>query len=143
MGKYEVKTKKTGASVVDFLDAVEPAEKRADVKTLDKLFRKVTGDKPKMWGSAIVGYGNYHYKGRSSEGDWMATGFSPRKANLTLYIMLGFGDYAALLQKLGKYTTGKGCLYIKRLNEIDPAVLEELVTRSYADLNRKYPPAKG
>jgi hypothetical protein len=142
MAKYELKTKVNEASVADFIAAVEPPEKRADAKALDKLFRKVTGEKPRMWGSSIVGYGTYHYKGRTSEGDWMATGFSPRKANLTLYIMLGFGSYDALLKKLGKYSTGKGCLYIKRLSDIDPGVLESLLTKSYADLRKKYPEAK-
>jgi len=142
MAKYELKTKVNKASVADFIADVEPPEKRADAKALDKLFRKITGEKPRMWGAAIVGYGTYHYKGRSSEGEWLATGFSPRKANLTLYIMLGFGDYEALLKKLGKYTTGKGCLYIKRLDDIDASVLETLVAKSYADLRKKYPAGK-
>lgn len=139
MAKYELKTKKNDASVASFLNAVEPAQKRADAKAIDKLMRKVTGAKPKMWGSAIVGYGSYHYKYASGqEGDWMMVGFSPRKQNLTLYIMPGFSQYDGLLAKLGKHSTGKSCLYVKRLSDIDMDVLESLIGESVETMKSRY-----
>lgn len=127
----ENKTKPNDADVQTFLDGIEDAQKRADANTLLELFSEVTGEPAKMWGSSIVGFGEYHYKGRSSEGDWLATGFSPRKANLTVYIMDGYDDYQDLLGRIGKATTAKSCLYIKRLADIDMDVLRELVQRSY------------
>ena len=96
-----------------------------------KMMKQVTKAEPKMWGTSIVGFGTYHYKGKSGrEGDWMLVGFSPRKQNLTLYIMAGFDRYDELLKKLGKYTTGKSCLYIKKLADVDKKVLKELVSES-------------
>ncbi|HUP16120.1 MAG TPA: DUF1801 domain-containing protein [Acidimicrobiia bacterium] len=99
-----------------------------------KLFSKVTGEKPKMWGSSIVGFGSYHYKSERSrqEGDWMLTGFSPRKQNLTLYVLPGFGNYQDLLKDLGKHKTSVGCLYINKLADVDMAVLEKLIKETYA-----------
>jgi hypothetical protein len=95
------------------------------------MMKQVTKEEPKMWGSSIVGFGSYHYKGKSGrEGDWMLTGLSPRKQNLTLYLMGGFEAHAALLKKLGKFTTGAGCLYIKKLGDVDGKVLEELIQAS-------------
>jgi hypothetical protein len=103
--------------------------------------RRATGERPKMWGPAIVGYGSYHYVYESGrEGDWMAAGFSSRKQALTVYIMSGVEQYGALMKRLGKYkTSGKSCLYIKKLEDIDLEVLEELVKRSAADIEAKYP----
>lgn len=136
----EPKTKKTEASVSAFLDAIKDDTRRADCKAVAKLMQKVTGEKPKMWGSSIVGFGTYHYVYASGrEGDWPIAGFSPRAQALTLYIMSGFDGEPALMGKLGKYKTGKSCLYVKRLADIDAGVLEELVTRSVAYMRKKYP----
>src|SRR5687768_15466867 len=120
-----LKTTLNDASVTDFINTVPDEIKRQDSFVLLELFSKVTGEQPKMWGSSIIGFGQYHYKSERSkqEGDWMLTGFSPRKQNLTLYIMPGFGAYKDLLRKLGKHKTSVGCLYINKLADIDPAVL--------------------
>ncbi|MCL4841235.1 MAG: DUF1801 domain-containing protein [Bryobacteraceae bacterium] len=127
----ELKTKQTEASVSAFLDAVENEQRRADCRTVLNLMRAVTGEEPKMWGPSMVGFGSYHYKYASGrEGDWFVTGFSPRKQDLTLYIMAGFDRYDELMAKLGKYKTGKSCLYLKRLSDVDLGVLRELVTAS-------------
>lgn len=131
MAKAELKTKVNDESVTKFLNNVADEQKRKDCFEILKLMQQITGEEPKMWGSSIVGFGSYHYKGKSGrEGDWMLTGFSPRKQNLTLYLMGGFDADAALLEKLGKFTTGKGCLYIKRLDDVDKKVLKELVRSS-------------
>lgn len=125
------KTRPTGASVRAFLDAIDDPERRADAKALAKLMRRVTGKAPRMWGPSIVGYGSTHYRYASGrEGDWFVAGFSPRKQDLTVYGMSAFPRQAALLKELGKHKTGKSCLYIKRLADVDTAVLEELVRRS-------------
>jgi hypothetical protein len=127
----ELKTKPHNASVEDFLNSIPEEGKRKDAFAVLKLMKQVTRKKPKMWGPSIVGFGEYHYKydgGR--EGDWFLTGFSPRKQNLTLYIMSGFTRYDSLMKKLGKYKTGKSCLYIKKLDDIDITVLKELVKLS-------------
>ena len=126
----ELKTKKNDASVAEFLKTVEGDERRADCKAISKMMQDATKAKPKMWGASIVGFGSYHYKSVSCEGDWFLAGFSPRKANLTLYIMAGFAGYAELMAKLGKYKTGKSCLYIKSLADVDAKVLKELVNKS-------------
>ena len=127
----ELKTKKNNASVSAFLATVEDDQKRRDCKAVVKIMKEVTGARPKMWGASIVGFGSYHYKYASGrEGDWMLTGFSPRKQNLTLYIMDGFKGRAALMKKLGKHKTGKSCLYVKKLEDIEMDVLRELITRS-------------
>jgi hypothetical protein len=131
MAKAELKTKLNDASAMAFLDSVADERKRADCFEILKLMKQVTKAEPKMWGTSIVGFGSYHYKGKSGrEGDWMLTGFSPRKQNLTLYLMGGFDTHAALLKRLGKYTTGAGCLYIKKLDDVDKKVLKELVQAS-------------
>jgi hypothetical protein len=136
----EPKTKKNTASVPAFLDAIADEAKRKDAKAIAKLMRKITGEKPVMWGTSIVGYGSYRYRYASGrEGDWPLTGFSPRAQNLTLYIMPGFAQYDALMTKLGKYSTGKSCLYLKRLADVDTQVLEELIDRSVAYMRSKYP----
>ena len=125
------KTVPTKASVKSFLDAVEDPDRRADCHEVAKIMRRVTRKQPKMWGPSIVGFGIYHYKYASGrEGDWPVAGFSPRKRDLTLYIMSGFTGHAALMKKLGKHKTGKSCLYIKKLADVDLEVLEELIQRS-------------
>ena len=127
----ENKTKVNDASVEEFLNAIPDEKKRADAFRVMQIMREATGEEPQMWGSSIVGYGSYHYKYASGqEGDWMLTGFSPRKANLTLYITPGFEHYEGLLGRLGKFTTGKSCLYVKRLSDVDEATLRELVRES-------------
>lgn len=127
----ELKTKPTGRSVDAFLESVLPEERRKDCVKLAAMMRRVTGETPRLWGTGIVGFGSYHYKyptGR--EGDWFRTGFAPRKNDLTLYVMSGFERHADLMARLGKYKTGKACLYIKRLADVDGAALEELIARS-------------
>lgn len=127
----ELKTKKNDASVEDFIHAIEDEEVRKDCIEIAKMMQQATKAEPKMWGSSIVGFGQYHYKGASGrEGDWMLTGFSPRKQNLTLYIIAGFDHFGDLMSKLGKYTTGKGCLYIKRLADVDKKVLKKIISES-------------
>src|SRR5690349_12034950 len=124
----ELKTKVNDASVTKFLNTIEDKDAKKDSLEILKMMEQITKEKPKMWGSSIVGFGSYHYKGKSGrEGDWMLIGFSPRKQNLTLYLMHGFDSHADLLKKLGKFTTGMGCLYIKRLDDVDRKVLKELV----------------
>lgn len=131
MAKTELKTKVNDASVTTFLNSVADEQKRSDCLEILRMMKQVTREEPKMWGSSIVGFGSYHYKGKSGrEGDWMLTGFSPRKQNLTLYLMGGFDTHADLLNKLGKFTTGAGCLYIKKLDDVDRKVLKELVQAS-------------
>lgn len=127
----ELKTKQNEASVADFIHAIQDETVRKDCFEITKLMQQVTKAEPKMWGASIIGFGSYHYKGASGrEGDWMLVGFSPRKQNLTLYIMSGFDRYDDLMKKLGKYSTGKSCLYIKRLADVDKKVLKELVSES-------------
>jgi hypothetical protein len=127
----ELKTKVNDASVDRFLQSVKDERVRKDCYKILDIMQKTTKAEPKMWGTSIIGFGSYHYKGKSGrEGDWMLTGFSPRKQNLTLYIMPGFDEYEKLMKKLGKYTTGKSCLYIKKLEDVDTKVLKELVAKS-------------
>ena len=126
----ELKTKPNKSSVTEFINSVEDPVKRQDSKTLVKLMQEITGSKPLMWGSSIIGFGSYHYKYASGrEGDWFMAGFSPRKQNLTLYIMGGIKDQA-LFEKLGKYKTGKGCLYVKRLSDVNVEILKQIITKS-------------
>ncbi|HET6565710.1 MAG TPA: DUF1801 domain-containing protein [Xanthomonadales bacterium] len=135
----ELKTQKTKASVKDFLATVEDEQKRRDCQQVDKLMAKITGRKAAMWGSSIVGYGSYHYKYASGqEGDWPLCGFAPRKQNLVLYIMSGFERQAELMERLGKYKTGKSCLYLRRLEDVDLDVLAELVRESVAYMRANY-----
>ena len=127
----QLKTQKNDASVVDFLNSVEDERKRQDSFAILDMMSEATGEGPTMWGSSIVGFGSYHYKYASGrEGHWFKTGFSPRKQSLTLYIMDGFSQYDDLLRKLGKYTTGKSCLYVKKLDDIDLPTLRKLVKQS-------------
>ena len=133
----ELKTQKNDASVEDFLAAVDNEQRRADSVEVLELMRRVTGDEPTMWGSSIVGFGTYRYKYDSGrEGEWMKVGFSPRKQNLTLYIMSGFSRFDDLMSRLGKHSTGKSCLYIKKLEDVDRGVLEELIRESVAHVSK-------
>jgi Domain of unknown function (DU1801) len=137
----ELKTQPTNASAVAFLKTIEPKEKRDDALALLKMFKEVTGEKPVMWGAAIVGFGKYHYKSERStqEGFWPLTGFSPRKQNLTVYLMSGFQSYKDLLNKLGKHkVSGGSCLYIHRLSDIDMNVLQKLIKESFESMRKKY-----
>ncbi len=132
----ELKTKKNTGSVTGFLRRIQDPQRREDCRTVLELMKDVTGSQPKMWGDSIVGFGSYHYKYASGrEGDWFVAGFSPRNANLTLYIMAGFSQYKELLAKLGKHKTGKSCLYIKRLADVDLAILRQLVEDSVAHVS--------
>src|SRR5689334_1612577 len=129
----ENKTKATALSVTAFLDTVSDEARRADAKALLKLMQSAAGEKPKMWGPSIIGFGSYHYTYESGrEGDMPVIAFSPRKAALVLYGVTGFSEAAALLARLGKHSTGKGCLYIKKLADVDEQVLEALVVKSLA-----------
>ena len=124
----EPKTKPTNQSVKDFLNEIPEAERRADCFTVAKMMEEITGEKPKMWGPSIVGFGTYHYKYASGrEGDWPVAAFSPRKKDLTVYLMVGFDKHEELMEKLGKHGTGKSCLYIKRLSDIHLPTLKKLI----------------
>ncbi|GAB4422833.1 MAG: hypothetical protein Kow002_12320 [Anaerolineales bacterium] len=134
----ELKTKRNKGDVSAFLKSVPDEKKQQDSFKILELMQEVTGEKPEMWGDSIIGFGSYHYKYASGrEAEWMLTGFSPRKQNLTLYIMSGFDEYENLLAKLGKHSTGKSCLYIKKLEDVDTDVLRELVKQSVAHMRGK------
>lgn len=138
----EAKTKPTGASVKAFLDAIEDEARRKDAKALAALMRRVTGCTPKMWGPSIVGYGSYHYEYASGHsGDSCLVGFSPRKGEMSVYLMAVGEEGEKLFAALGKHRRGKACLYIRRLADVDLAVLEQLVARSFAETRRLYPEA--
>ena len=127
----KLKTRKNDASVEDFLEGVPNEKKREDSFAILEIMREVTGEEPAMWGTSIVGFGSYRYRYASgAEGEWPLVGFSPRRQNLTLYIMSGFDDYDDLLANLGMYKTGKACLYINKLEDVDLATLRELVRQS-------------
>ncbi len=137
--KIELKTGKNKASVRDFIASVEDETKRKDAKTLLALFKEVTGKPAVMWGPSIIGFGEFIYhRSNGDEGTYCATGFSPRAQNLTVYIMPGYKDYGELLKKLGPHKLGKGCLYLKNLENIDMKVLRELVTRGLKDLKKTH-----
>lgn len=136
----ENKTAPTGASVTGFLNAVEPERRRLDALRLEGIFQEVTGWASVMWGPAIVGFGSYRYVyATGREGDMLATGFSPRKAALSVYIMPGYADFGDILQRLGKCQTGKACLYINKLDDVDEAVLRELIRAGLENLERHWP----
>jgi len=127
----ELKTRPNDQSVESFLNSIESDKKRRDSQAVLELMEEVTGEMPVMWGDSIVGFGSYHYKYASGrEGDWFLTGFSPRKQSLTLYIMSGFEKYDDLLAQLGKHTTGKSCLYINKIEDVNLETLRELVLLS-------------
>ena len=135
----DLKTRPTDASVEAFLEAVADEQKRSDARVVAGIMAEITGSTGVMWGSSIVGFGTYHYRYASGrEGDFLETGFSPRKRALTLYVMAGFSEYEDLLGRLGKHTTGKSCLYVKRLADIDLDVLRDLLDRSVAYIRDKY-----
>lgn len=135
----DAKTKVNDASVEDFLNAVAHPVKRADSLTLLQLMTDVTGIAPKMWGESIVGFDTYQYVYASGrEGEWPIVGFSPRKQNISLYVMPGFNNFEPLLQKLGKHKTSKACLYINKLADVDIVVLKELITQSVTYMRDKY-----
>lgn len=133
----ELKTQKNDADVGAFLDGIDNEKRREDCRAVMQLMAEVTGEAPTMWGDSIIGFGSFHYRyptGR--EGDWMATGVSPRRQSLTVYIMTGFPRHEALMSRLGRYRTGKSCLYIKKLEDIDLDVLRALVRESYARVSK-------
>ena len=134
MAKAAPKTTRTKASVAAFIAAVEDDTRRKDAKAIDRMYREITGEKPAMWGPSIIGYGQYE----SPTGPWPRGGFSPRKANLVLYVMADYEDRDALLEKLGKHKTGKVCLYINKLADVDEKVLHELMTRCWTYMQAKY-----
>jgi hypothetical protein len=132
----ELKTQRTDASVDDFLAGVADSQRRADARAACALMREVTGVAPVMWGTSIVGFGEYHYHARAGKvNDWPAVGLSPRKQSLTIYVSGGFAGYDDLLSRLGRHTTGRACLYLPRLSEVDDGVLREIVARGFAHLN--------
>ena len=138
--KYEAKTKETDADVTAFLNAVPDERKRADAFRLVEIMRQESGEEPRMWGPSIVGFGRYHYKYASGhEGDAPLLGFSPRKASLTLYIVTDFMRHEEQLSRLGKYTTSKVCLYIKRLDDVDEEVLRQMMRDTLAHMRATYP----
>lgn len=127
----ELKTQPTKSSVTDFINTVSDEQRRKDCSAVIKIMKEVTGAKPEMWGPSIVGFGRHRYKYASGrEGDWPVAAFSPRKNDLTLYFMPGFQDYADLMNRLGKYKTGKSCLYLKKLADVDANVLRKLIQKS-------------
>jgi hypothetical protein len=135
----ENKTRPGKQSVTAFVNRIDDKQKRADVKRVAAMMGKATGARATMWGSAIVGYGQYHYQYASGrEGDFMLTGYSPRKQALTVYIIPGFKPFESLMTKLGKYKTGKSCLYLKRLSDVDEAVLERLISESVKHMRKNY-----
>lgn len=134
------KTQPTDVSLETFFATIESPRKREDARDLDALFRKVTGFAPVMWGPSIVGYGKYHYKYKSGrEGDFLATGFSPRKANFSVYILPGYADFSETLSKLGKHRLGKSCLYFNKLSDIDTEVLTTLIQVGLKGLDQRWP----
>jgi len=138
MAKAEIKTKETDASVDEFLNGVGDEQQRTDAYKILKMMKTATGDEPKMWGASIVGFGNMVYTSPATgrEVDWLKIGFSPRKGNLSLYVLNGSPKQEELLEKLGKHNTGKGCLYIKRLSDVDEKVLEKLVKETVKGLKK-------
>lgn len=140
MGKYQLKTKVNDGDVKAFLNSVENEDRKEDSLILLDILSEMTGEEPKMWGKSIVGFGSYHYKYASGqEGDWMRIAFSPRKQNMTLYLMDGFSEREELLEKLGKHKIGKGCLYFKRYEELEPETLRELISASLQRMDKNYP----
>jgi hypothetical protein len=136
----ENKTKQTKASVDKFINSIKEETEREDCYKIIKLMKSITKEEPKMWGPSIIGFGSYHYKYASGrEGDMCITGFSPRKQNISLYLMGGFEKQKTQLKKLGKHKTGKGCLYIKTLNDVDVKILKEMIVQSVKEMKKLYP----
>lgn len=140
MAKYEAKMKETDASVIEFIEAVDNTKKREDAYRLLEIFEKTSGYKAKMWGPSIIGFGTYHYKYASGhEGDAPLVGFSPRKAKISLYITTGDTAREEALKRFGKYTAGKSCVYINKVEDVNEDVLKEMITKSIAFLQEFYP----
>lgn len=140
MSKNQNKTQATKVDPTKFIKTLKDMDVQQDCLTILELMKGLTQEVPVMWGPSIIGFGEYHYKYNSGrEGDFFRTGFSPRKQNLTIYIMAGFDDYADLLKKLGKHKTSKSCLYVKRLADIDLDILEEIIKRSLLKMEELYP----
>jgi hypothetical protein len=136
----DLKTRPTDQKVAQFIEAVEPHQKRHDCWAVVEMMREITGAEPVMWGASIIGFGTYTYVNTTKKpADWPITGLSPRKANLTIYVMPGFSQYESLMTRLGKHSTGKSCLYIKKLSDIDESVLKELIRRSVEHMRATYP----
>ena len=134
----ELKTKPTTSSVSAFLNSIQDDQRRKDCLEVARIMKRVTGTAPRMWGSTIVGFGQYHYKYASGrEGDWFLAGFSPRKGDLTLYITSGFDGHDDLMRKLGRHKTGRSCLYIKQLDDVDRTVLMALIERSVSRMKKQ------
>jgi hypothetical protein len=134
-----MKTRATDASVDGFLYSIPDAARRQDCLRLLEIMKRVTGAEPRLWGAGMVAFGSYHYRYESGrEGDWFVTGFSPRKGDLTLYIMAGFDRYPELLERLGRFKTGKSCLYVRKLADVDEKVLVELIAASVDHMRRTY-----
>ena len=135
----DLKTKPNDGDVHAFIEALENDRKRDDSKILLKLIGEITGEQPKMWGDSIVGYGNYHYVYETGrEGDWFLAGFSPRKQSITIYMMGGFDGQDEMLEKLGKHKKSVGCLYIKKLADVDMSTLEKMIKKSVETLKKRY-----
>lgn len=135
----ELKTKKNNASVSAFIKGIEDPAQRADCRKISAMMKKATGSRPKMWGTSIVGFGSYSYTNTAGKNfEWMLTGFSPRKQATSVYIMPGFKKFDALMKKLGRYKTGKSCLYVKRLEDVDERVLEQLIAESVKQMRETY-----
>ena len=135
----ENKTRPTGESVEEFISSVDHAGRREDAERLDRIFRETTGFEPQMWGPSLIGYGRYHYRyDTGREGDFIATGFSPRKANMVVHILPGYADFGPILDRLGKHKLGKSCLYLGRLSGVDEGALRELIVAGLADLRRRH-----
>jgi len=136
----ELKTKKNENSVHDFLNAIDNEQRKSDCFELLEIMKNLTGEEAAMWGESMVGFGSYHYKYKSGrEGDWFLTGFSPRKQNLTIYIMSGFEPFSAKINELGKYKTSSSCLYVKKLEDIDKKQLQHIIKKSVQLMKIKYP----
>jgi hypothetical protein len=141
MAKNDNKTAVTNKDPLEFIDEwVVDEQKRKDSLVLIEMMKQITGHQPKMWGPTMIGFGDWHYVSASGrEGDWFSMGFSPRKAAISLYITMDAASHPELMQKLGKHTVGKGCIYVKRLSDIDMTVLEELIRTEYSNLKKVYP----
>ncbi|WP_417610048.1 DUF1801 domain-containing protein [Parasphingorhabdus sp.] len=146
MAKADLKTKPTSADVEAFIATAEPERRREEARQLIDLFRRITGEQPKMWGDSIIGFGSYDYKYASGrEGTWLRTGFSPRKAKHSLYLMGAYctpdaqAEQDRLFGLLGKHSVGKSCLYINRLEQVDVVILEQLISNNWALMNERYP----
>ena len=135
----EIKTHRTDSSAEEFIESVTPDSRRDDCRVLLELMTRATGEDPALWSSGMVGFGTFHYKSKSGqEGDWFPVGFASRKAAITVYLGMSLDEAQGQLARLGKHTTGKGCIYIKRLSDVDVVILEELVADAYARIKRQY-----